>query len=880
MDQEAPVTTSPGSGGLVPAPVELGGLSEIRVHGVGGTSPESLLGDTTPTRVAGDRVAGFYRTADAAGRHREAYSWGGLTSRSRMRALWALLLPSMLANMAGWMARRWVTAGEEEISRPATLWVFRWFARLAALALTISTAAMVTYLALDVLAYQWGRTEPLPGPTDQAAGVPGEVTTWWAQTVETWTAVERPGNRIVLGALAAVLVALVFAVLARHSRSSYESVVPPTPISAEPGAPDVTTTNPPPPSVRCAAALDGGLRAADFWAGLEWHKFLSRIHLTACLGVVALFLGWSTWSLGAGTGAGAFGQVAAVAAGAALLLLVGMLAFDDAQPDLGWIALTLTTAALVLAGTAAVLLPSGPGPAGMLPGARSALNVVWGASLVLLVPLAAQQSLAWVYRLWQTSRLRRKREPVPRLSTFPWAGPFVMNTIAMVVANTVLLSAIVYVAGLVGTIAWGFGPQTGTAAEPGTIYVPMAIGSLASILSLGLILLVVLFGATFFVVLRRRTQANAPGVEADLRRRYTAAGIPDIEPAAAGTEAAWWRSAFDPPLFGARGRQRAGRPTPWVHKVTTMRFVGDHSRAVAVLFIALTVCAVVGLVLFLNQVLVLRREPPMFFVDVGTKVAVAFPPLYVLVLTLAWRNERWRRVLGSLFDVGTFFPRAFHPFAPPAYAERAVPELTRRIWRLHDNGGRVVVSAHSQGSVIAAAALGRTSSRAGVEPAIGLVTFGSPLGKLYRWAFPALFSDGFLAGITDAGAGIGPVLWRNIYYATDYIGGDVRTGTSTISDAVDVELVDPPTHRYVVDQPLPRVLSHTGYWYDDAFWREVDEMCTVTLSTGGPRPGSDVDGGGVDLVPPDPTMSGNYRAQAVMPLVDATTSPILRDNAS
>jgi hypothetical protein len=558
-----------------------------------------------------------------------------------------------------------------------------------------------------------------------------------------------------------------------------------------------------------------------------------------------------------------------------------MLAFDDAQPDLGRIALTLATAALVLAGTAAVLLPAGPGPAGMLPGARPALNVVWGVSLVLLVPLAVQQSIAWAYRRWQTHKLRAQDLPVPRLSTFPWAGPFVMNTIAMVVANTVLLSAIVYVAGVVGTVEWGFGPGPGAPPAPGTIYVPMAIGSLASILSLGLIVLVLLFGATFVVVLRRRTRADAAAVEADLRTGYSKAGIPDVEPGArAGTEAAWWRSAFDPPLFGVRGRQHAGRPTPWVHKVTTMRFVGEHSRAVAVLFVAITVCAVVGLVLFLHQVLVLHRDPPMFFVEIGTKVAVAFPPLYVLVLTLAWRNERYRRVLGSLFDVGTFFPRSFHPFAPPAYAERAVPELTRRIWRLHDNGGRVVVSAHSQGSVVAAAALGRTSGRAGREPAIGLITFGSPLGKLYRWAFPALFSDGFLAGITDHRAGIGPVLWRNVYYATDYIGGDVSSGTSTIVDSVDIELLDPPTHRYVVDQPLPRVLSHTGYWYDDAFWREVDELCSVTRSTGGPLPGSDVDGGGIDVVPPDPTLSGSYRAQAVIPLVDATTSPILRDSAS
>ncbi|MBO3084255.1 hypothetical protein [Cellulomonas fengjieae] len=846
------------SAGLVPAPVPLGGLTEIRVHGVGGTGPDTLLGDPAPTRVAGDRVAGFYRTTDAGGRHREAYSWGGLTSRSRMRALWALLLPSMLANMAGWMARRWVTAGEEEADRPATLWIFRWFARLTALALTLTSAAMVTYLALDVLAYQWGRTEPVPVPAAGAStdGWQADLASWWAQAIATWTAADRPGNRLVLGALAAVLVALGFALLARQTRSSYESVVPPTPISAEPGARDVTATvGRPRPSLRSAAALDGGLRNADFWAGLEWHTFLSRLHLTACLGVVALLLGWSSAALGAGSSMASFGQVAAVAAGGGILLVMGLLAFDDAEHDLARVALALTTCALLLAGISAALVPAGPGPDGMLPGSRSALNLVWGASLVLLVPLALQQSGAWLYRLWQAGRLRRQGERLPRLTIFPWAGPFVMNTAAVVVANTVLLSAIVYVAGLVGTVEWGFGPDAGARGAPGTIYVPMAIGSLASILSLGLIVLVVLFAAVFLLVLGRRRRANARRVEADLREQYAAAHVPDVDAdPPARSEAGWWRSAFDPPLFGPPDR-RPGRPTPWVHKVTAMRFLGDHSRSVAALLIALTVLAVVGLFLFLNEVLRLHHDPPMLFVGLGTKVAVAFPPLYVLVLTLAWRNERWRRVLGSLFDVGTFFPRAFHPFAPPAYAERAVPELTRRIWRLHDNGGRVVVTAHSQGSVIAAAAVGRTSGRADAEPAIGVVTFGSPLGKLYRWAFPALFSDGFLAGIARGRPGIGPVLWRNVYYATDYIGGPVRTGTSIIPDGVDLELVDPPTHRYVVDQPLPRVLSHTGYWYDEALWTQVDAMCAAI---GAPPPDA-ASAHPWDTVAPDPDLPGRYR---------------------
>ncbi|KPC86478.1 membrane protein, partial [Streptomyces sp. NRRL F-6602] len=71
----------------------------------------------------------------------------------------------------------------------------------------------------------------------------------------------------------------------------------------------------------------------------------------------------------------------------------------------------------------------------------------------------------------------------------------------------------------------------------------------------------------------------------------------------------------------------------------------------------------------------------------------------------AYRDPAARRTIGILWDVGTFWPRAAHPFAPPCYAERSVPDLTWRIasWT-RETGGRVVLSGHSQGSVLAAAA--------------------------------------------------------------------------------------------------------------------------------------------------------------------------------
>lgn len=53
---------------------------ELRIHAVGGTTPEILLGHPHPVQVAGDDTAGFYRPPDSDSL--EAYSWGGITSRS------------------------------------------------------------------------------------------------------------------------------------------------------------------------------------------------------------------------------------------------------------------------------------------------------------------------------------------------------------------------------------------------------------------------------------------------------------------------------------------------------------------------------------------------------------------------------------------------------------------------------------------------------------------------------------------------------------------------------------------------------------------------------------------------------------------------------
>ncbi len=91
-------------------------LFELRVHGVSGTSPESLLDRPLVYQLAGDRIAGFYRPrlpaertddqpnpfapARPAAAELEGFNWGGLTSGSPGRAFWLLLLPFTLVNIA------------------------------------------------------------------------------------------------------------------------------------------------------------------------------------------------------------------------------------------------------------------------------------------------------------------------------------------------------------------------------------------------------------------------------------------------------------------------------------------------------------------------------------------------------------------------------------------------------------------------------------------------------------------------------------------------------------------------------------------------------------------------------------------------------------
>ncbi|MET9659074.1 hypothetical protein, partial [Streptomyces sp. NPDC006510] len=181
----------------------------------------------------------------------------------------------------------------------------------------------------------------------------------------------------------------------------------------------------------------------------------------------------------------------------------------------------------------------------------------------------------------------------------------------------------------------------------------------------------------------------------------------------------------------------------------------------------------------------------------------------------AYRDASARRTIGILWDVGTFWPRAAHPFAPPCYAERAVPDLASRMsgWTALTRG-RLVISGHSQGSVLAASAVWQLPAE--TRSRVALLTYGSPIERLYgRW-FPAYFGPGPLRALHRS-----VHCWRNLWRATDPIGGRVRLDEGPGPEVDRGPLKDPLVYGRTREHPLPEaVLGHSDYQADPVFAQE------------------------------------------------------------
>ncbi|WP_217544801.1 hypothetical protein [Streptomyces sp. GbtcB6] len=726
---------------------------ELLVHGVGGTTPGKMLDDPRTVRITGDDTAAVFRRAEDVdaesrpGDYRdrpvpEAYVWCNLTSGNASRALWLLLLPFMVVNLAHWMR----PAAQD---RPRTVRFYGLLVRLAGLSLTVLLVAAACEVALDLAAWQCAGVTACAGrhswlgflsPAGSAGG-------WWS----------APGRRLALAALVPAALTGLLWYLSHRTWSAYESTRPPA-HDPEPG--------------------HTALGSPGFWYGRRLVARLRAAHTAAGLLTVAAAL---------------------LAPAASFDRRRGGTAVLD---TIGW----LLTGALTAGALAAVWVVCRRGRS------ENRLDQELDRRLVRRLPLGALALLLLlvvVYACWS----RPGWHSVGRL-----AGDTTFGGLALAQGVLVIVLAVV--------------------AHDLHRRLPDPRAAIRGLGGPAVALLACALGGVISGGVAQRVSDWLDGTGTSIAGppvllTWQASVIPPVLGVLLAA-VAWlsWRTsrlsrvertAVD---LGHPGEPEDAARSRRIARVRAMAVLTDRTPLVVTVLCAATLVLGAGA---LVGALATGETPNAAAGRTHTLVHGAAEASQALgswlvglgfILFVTWGRRAYkdasaRRTIGILWDVGTFWPRAAHPFAPPCYAERAVPDLT---WRMDTwtrrTGGRLVLSGHSQGSVLAAAAAWQLTPA--VRRRVALLTYGSPLERLYgRW-FPAHFGPAELGSLHREVA-----CWRNLYRLTDPIGGPVRIPDGDGPQVDHTPLKDPLAYGRTPGHPLPApILGHSDYQADPVFAEE------------------------------------------------------------
>ena len=825
------------------------GWVELRVHGVSGTPPESMLASAQVCQVAGDDRSRCFRPTDAQGHEVraddghvvEAFHWGRWTSGSWTQALWVLLIPFGMANAAQFMLPSPHGRGPRffHAASGAVL-------RLLALVLTALFTIGVCVLLVDLVAWQWLARMDLPGDD--------RLVVW-------------PALLLAVGAV----YGLSFLGRSRAGRRRYGAA---TEARGLPGLGDTAffDGDPDSPSLRhlhrAAALFLIALIGVSAVAGsrpmlADLGRWAPIVGLAGTVAVV-FFLGDPERTTTVARGGGSLrhwwhGISPSGEAGAE-------------NPPSQLVAAILHLLGLVAALSAALAIAVAPVSRGELPGARAPLpgieniaaSVGIGGTVVTLLLFSTVFGLALT--------TRHEQDDVP--DDF---RRFARGLTAWLAAAVGFFVGIGLTAGLSLTVQGVLNRLQGSP----SVSAPLVLQRVSFT-----------WGVTAAVIVLLLICA---GVRLWLRRK-------DF------LEAAKQAYTFGPP--GPASSRPRLHPT-WLRRVgRAMRIarLKNHLQGVFWTFgvvgtvLALTAATdylverltedasnawLTGIDLF-TGVSSPAGQPIVgddIVIGIGQVTLLGLAGGAVLLTRGAIKAEGPRRALNVVWDVIAFWPRAVHPFVPPPYSQEVVPALVRRIcWHLGepdplpDTGAPdtdddpvphpsaqdvnphpvrlVVLAAHSQGSLISLAALLRLPRE--VRGRVRWLTFGSQLRQQFPRAFPhyVRFADLEKMQVRHS--------WLSLYRDTDPIAGPVTSwdhecdgrgrpvsvrlgGSEAEVDAVDPatgrrtcgrewRLLDPPASDWRFQtSAVDAIRGHSDYWLDPQ-WDEALLAVRVPVPPAGPTP--------------------------------------------
>jgi hypothetical protein len=729
---------------------------ELRIHGVSGTPPADMLGTAHVVQVAGDARRRAFQRADADGRPvdrdddgrvLEGYHWGNLTSGSWRQGLWFLLLPFGFVNAAQFMLLPppAASAAGQRLRRSFAVTghvVSGAMLRMVGLVMTCALALAATFIVASMAALR--------------AAHQADVNEFWLRVLPS------------LGlAAAAAVVAVLYAVGGQTRPLEYER----------------QST----PHVEVAS----GLATAAFFRHDPSVTDLRRLHLAAGFAITGLpgaFTlanegGWTLDTVVRNVLLGALG------ASAVLILLVGDLSKSNTI-RFGWggamtfrervQGLTHRVNWLLMAGSLAGLaVEAARLPFGLnvnrrqlqkFPDIANDLGIVSAGCLTLLFLAVVVLAITGIH---PPRELRRN------------FGAFVFGMAAFCVATLGFFVGLGFAGAAAYASARAMAVDTGT--FPAVLQrIAYAWGVTA--LLVALIVLALLANWTFRA--RWRLPWDAWGTRSTFRSRANFDfEVPDPRQSRLGSDprvAEAWERKVASAMWMARLKRRLPATLVWV----------VIAGSVMSLLGGIELIRGENLPGLFGRVSESEDNGGAFMTWLGTAAMLALGGLLVSVGRGGVRAQSKRRGANVVWDVIAFWPHTTHPFAPPPYSQLCVLDFRDRI-RYHlgtfkpaqqeppaarrdlpapvpvpdpiapHGGARVVVTAHSQGSLITLAALLWLDDEE--RKRVGIVTHGSQLQVAFPRAFPAYVHMDLLQAVMRHYGG----RWVNLYRETDHIAGPV-----------------------------------------------------------------------------------------------------------